>query len=249
MPLPQNDPTSRLDIMNLNLGTEGRTEAASVDDSSSKGDEGDAASSTSSPPSSSSHNNKGKHQERHRLQAKDSLTTTTTTTTTTTSSTPVSSSPPLDESCCHEHDEDSVVLHSVEHEALSLDGSHRERSGTGSSDRSRFRDNYEPWFYPEMSREEANTSLSKYSSVDGVFLVRSSQRSPGTYVLSFTYRGKINHVSIQHVEADHGQTVCTLDWGQTRFYDLNSLIEFYQLNQGHGSGSLPTRLTHFLVHR
>jgi len=245
MSLPQDDPTSRLDIMNLNLGTEAGTEAASVDYSESKGDEGDAASSTSSPPSSSSHNNKGKHnQERQRLQAKDSLTTTTTT-----SSTPVSSSPPLDESCCHEHDEDSVVLHSVEHESLSLDGSHRERSGTGSSDRSRCRDNYEPWFYPEMSREEANTSLSKYSSVDGVFLVRSSQRSPGTYVLSFTYRGKINHVSIQHVEADHGQTVCTLDWGQTRFYDLNSLIEFYQLNQGHGSGSLPTRLTHFLVHR
>ena len=104
---------------------------------------------------------------------------------------------------------------------------------------------YEPWFYPDMGREEATTSLSKYSAVDGVFLVRASQRTLGTYVLSFIASGKVNHVTIQNVDADHGQVVVSLDWGVTKFYDLKQLIEFYQLNQG----SLPTRLTHFLVHK
>lgn len=104
---------------------------------------------------------------------------------------------------------------------------------------------YEPWFYPDMSREEATTSLSKYCSVDGVFLVRASQRTVGAFVLSFIASGKVNHVTIQNVDADHGQVVVSLDWGVTKFYDLKQLIEFYQLNQG----SLPTRLTHFLVHK
>ena len=103
----------------------------------------------------------------------------------------------------------------------------------------------DPWFYPGMTREEANTSLSKYTSVEGVFLVRTSSTHPGMYVLSFTSRSKINHVSIQEVEADHGQIVLSIDGGGTKFYDLRQLIEFYQLNQG----DLPTRLTHFLVHK
>lgn len=103
----------------------------------------------------------------------------------------------------------------------------------------------DPWYYPDMSREEANTSLMKYTSIEGVFLVRTSSRTPGLPVLSFISRGKINHVSIEEVDADHGQVVLSLDCGQTKFYDLKQLIEFYQLNQG----SLPTKLTHFLIHK
>lgn len=132
-------------------------------------------------------------------------------------------------------------------ETSSLKGepSRRSRDETVSLMLKKHSPEYEPWFYPDMGREEATTSLSKYSSVDGVFLVRASQRTLGTFVLSFIASGKVNHVTIQNVDADHGQVVVSLDWGVTKFYDLKQLIEFYQLNQG----SLPTRLTHFLVHK
>jgi hypothetical protein len=103
----------------------------------------------------------------------------------------------------------------------------------------------DPWYYPDMTREEANTSLMKYTSIEGVFLVRTSSRHASVPVLSFISKGKINHVSIEEVDADHGQVVLSLDCGQTKFYDLKQLIEFYQLNQG----SLPTKLTHFLIHK
>lgn len=77
-----------------------------------------------------------------------------------------------------------------------------------------------------------------------VFLVRDSQSSPGAFVLTLKFGAKVLHKEITPMSNSHQDTICyTLDNGQTKFYDLLQLIEFYQLNMG----SLPTRLTHYLV--
>lgn len=77
-----------------------------------------------------------------------------------------------------------------------------------------------------------------------VFLVRDSQSSPGAFVLTLKFGAKVLHKEITPMSNSHHDTICyTLDNGQTKFYDLLQLIEFYQLNMG----SLPTRLTHYLV--
>ncbi|XP_022256545.1 growth factor receptor-bound protein 14-like isoform X2 [Limulus polyphemus] len=101
----------------------------------------------------------------------------------------------------------------------------------------------QPWFYSDMSREDTAQLLSKYGTVDGVFLVRDSRRNPNTFVLSYMYNQKVYHTQIVPVE-DETQVCFSLDGGRTKFYDLLQLIEFYQLNLG----CLPTKLTHFLVH-
>lgn len=100
----------------------------------------------------------------------------------------------------------------------------------------------QPWFYGQMSRDEANSYLEKYRTVDGVFLVRESQTNPSSFVLSFVFTWKVHHVQIQPFE-ENGQPCLSLDCGKTKFYDLLQLVEFYQLNLG----ALPTKLTHFLV--
>ncbi|XP_054713874.1 growth factor receptor-bound protein 14-like [Uloborus diversus] len=102
----------------------------------------------------------------------------------------------------------------------------------------------QPWFYSGMSRDEATHLLTKYGTVDGVFLVRESRRNPGSFVLSYVYNHKVHHCQIFPVE-EKDQLCYSLDNGRTKFYDLLQLVEFYQLNLG----SLPTKLTHFLVHR
>ncbi|GFR29234.1 growth factor receptor-bound protein 14 [Trichonephila clavata] len=102
----------------------------------------------------------------------------------------------------------------------------------------------QPWFYSGMSRDEATHLLTKYGTVDGVFLVRESRRNPGSFVLSYVYKNKIHHCQIFPVD-EKDQLCYSLDNGRTKFYDLLQLVEFYQLNLG----SLPTKLTHFLVHR
>jgi len=102
----------------------------------------------------------------------------------------------------------------------------------------------QPWFYANMTRDEAIKLLTKYETIDGVFLVRSSSRNPLSYVLSFVHNHRIMHYQIRQIEFENA--VClSLDYGNTKFYDLQQLIEFYQLN----STCLPTKLTHFLVHK
>uniref|UniRef100_A0A1W7RAH1 Growth factor receptor-bound protein 14 n=1 Tax=Hadrurus spadix TaxID=141984 RepID=A0A1W7RAH1_9SCOR len=104
--------------------------------------------------------------------------------------------------------------------------------------------NIQPWFYSGMSRDEATQLLTKYGTVDGVFLVRESRRNPGSYVLSYIHNCRVHHCQIIPVE-EKEQLCYSLDNGRTKFYDLLQLVEFYQLNLG----CLPTKLTHFLVHR
>lgn len=77
-----------------------------------------------------------------------------------------------------------------------------------------------------------------------VFLVRDSQSTPGAFVLTLKCGTKVLHKEITPLSDMQRDTICyTLDSGQTKFYDLLQLVEFYQLN----TGSLPTRLTHYLV--
>ncbi|XP_076360903.1 growth factor receptor-bound protein 14-like isoform X3 [Tachypleus tridentatus] len=102
----------------------------------------------------------------------------------------------------------------------------------------------QPWLYSGLSREDATQLLTRYGTVDGVFLVRESRRNPGTFVLSYVYNNKIHHLQIVPVE-EKTQICLSLDGGRTKFYDLLQLIEFHQLNLG----CLPTKLTHFLVHQ
>lgn len=100
-----------------------------------------------------------------------------------------------------------------------------------------------PWLYDSIKREDAEQYLNKFLNVDGVFLVRTSTKSPENYVLSFVHDRKVKHCHIRKLDVD--STVCfTIDDGKMRFYDLKQLVEFYQLN----SYFLPTKLRYFLVH-
>lgn len=102
----------------------------------------------------------------------------------------------------------------------------------------------QPWFHKTLTRQQAETLIATHSNQDGAFLVRESRSHPGYFVLSFRCGGKVIHMPIQPLHDTVRDTVCyTLDCGKTKFYDLLQLIEFYQLNVG----SLPTRLTHYLV--
>ncbi|GLH05972.1 Tyrosine-protein phosphatase corkscrew [Gryllus bimaculatus] len=102
----------------------------------------------------------------------------------------------------------------------------------------------QPWFHSGMSRDQAAQLISRHGTVDGVFLVRESRSSPGSFVLTFKCGSKVLHTQIQPVMDPVREALCySLDSGVTKFYDLLQLVEFYQLN----AGCLPTRLTHYVV--
>ncbi|XP_071476919.1 growth factor receptor-bound protein 14-like [Diadema antillarum] len=93
----------------------------------------------------------------------------------------------------------------------------------------------QPWFHSGLTRDETQALFAKQGMVDGMFLIRESQRIPGAFVLSFSHNQKVKHYQINMVDDCY-----TIDDGGTRFTDLVQLVEFYQLN----SGGLPTRLLH-----
>ncbi|CAM9845604.1 unnamed protein product [Lampetra fluviatilis] len=97
----------------------------------------------------------------------------------------------------------------------------------------------QPWFYGHISREEAQKIITEQGLVDGVFLVRDCHSHAKAFVLSLCHNQKVRHFQILPVE-DDGQGFYSLDEGQTKFSDLCSLVEFYQLNRG----VLPFRLRH-----
>ncbi len=68
----------------------------------------------------------------------------------------------------------------------------------------------QPWFYSGLTREETHEMVGKQGMVDGMFLVRESQRIPGAYVLSFCHNKKVRHYQINMVSiATSLLTVCT----------------------------------------
>ncbi|NXA40857.1 GRB7 protein, partial [Eudromia elegans] len=97
----------------------------------------------------------------------------------------------------------------------------------------------QPWFHGRLSREDTQRLIGRQGLVDGVFLVRESQRNPKGFVLSLCHVQKVKHYLILPSEAE-GRRCLTMDEGQTRFADLLQLVEFHQINRG----ILPCTLRH-----
>ncbi|KAG8432385.1 hypothetical protein GDO86_016865 [Hymenochirus boettgeri] len=95
------------------------------------------------------------------------------------------------------------------------------------------------WFHHKMSRDEAQKLILQHGLIDGVFLLRDSQSTPKTFVLSMCHGQKVKHIQIIPVEDDKEQFY-SLDDGRTKFIDLIQLVEFYKLNKG----TLPCKLKH-----
>ncbi|KAF6094031.1 growth factor receptor bound protein 7 [Phyllostomus discolor] len=95
------------------------------------------------------------------------------------------------------------------------------------------------WFHGRISREESQRLISQQGLVDGLFLVRESQRNPQGFVLSLCHLQKVKHYLILPSE-EAGRLYFSMDEGQTRFTDLLQLVEFHQLNRG----ILPCLLRH-----
>ncbi|XP_056390048.1 growth factor receptor-bound protein 14 isoform X2 [Hyla sarda] len=98
----------------------------------------------------------------------------------------------------------------------------------------------QPWFHHNISRDEAQKLIHQQGLVNGVFLVRDSQSTPKSFVLSLCYGQKIKHFQILPTEGG-GELFYSLDEGHTRFTDLTQLVEFHQLNRG----ILPCTLKHY----
>ncbi|XP_072212520.1 growth factor receptor-bound protein 7 [Excalfactoria chinensis] len=98
----------------------------------------------------------------------------------------------------------------------------------------------QPWFHGRISREDTQQLIGRQGLVDGVFLVRESQRNPKGFVLSLCHLQKVKHYLILPSE-EEGRLYFTMDDGQTRFADLIQLVEFHQINRG----ILPCKLRHY----
>uniref|UniRef100_A0A8C5UHM3 Growth factor receptor bound protein 7 n=1 Tax=Malurus cyaneus samueli TaxID=2593467 RepID=A0A8C5UHM3_9PASS len=98
----------------------------------------------------------------------------------------------------------------------------------------------QPWFHGRISREDTQQLIGRQGMVDGVFLVRESQRNPKGFVLSLCHLQRIKHYLILPSE-EEGRLYFTMDDGQTRFADLIQLVEFHQINRG----ILPCKLRHY----
>lgn len=89
----------------------------------------------------------------------------------------------------------------------------------------------QPWFHGRISREESQRLIRQQGLVDGLFLVRESQRNPQGFVLSLCHVQKVKHYLILPSE-EEGRLYFSMDDGLTRFTDLLQLVEFHQLNRG-----------------
>ncbi|XP_067869783.1 growth factor receptor-bound protein 7-like isoform X2 [Heterodontus francisci] len=98
----------------------------------------------------------------------------------------------------------------------------------------------QPWFHGRISREEAHRLIIQHGHIDGVFLIRESQRTPKSFVLTLSHHHKTKHFLVVPCE-ENGQTYFTVDTGQTKFTDLIQLVDFYQINRG----VLPCSLKHY----
>ncbi|XP_030077836.1 growth factor receptor-bound protein 7 isoform X4 [Microcaecilia unicolor] len=97
------------------------------------------------------------------------------------------------------------------------------------------------WYHGRLSREETHRLIVQQGLVDGVFLVRESQRNPKGFVLSLCHLQKIKHYLILPQCEEDGRPYFTMDDGQTKFTDLIQLVDFHQINKG----ILPCKLQHF----
>ncbi|XP_073686718.1 growth factor receptor-bound protein 7-like [Garra rufa] len=97
----------------------------------------------------------------------------------------------------------------------------------------------QPWFHGGVSRTEAQKLLEEQGQVDGMFMIRNSQRNAQCFVLSLCYNLKTKHYLIIPLEQGDKQYY-TMDDGVTLFTDLLQLVEFHQINRS----ILPVCLQH-----
>lgn len=57
----------------------------------------------------------------------------------------------------------------------------------------------QPWFHSGLTREQTHELFAKKGMVDGMFIIRESQRIPAAYVLSFSFNQKVKHYQINAV--------------------------------------------------
>jgi len=94
----------------------------------------------------------------------------------------------------------------------------------------------DPW-YTCATSSVVNEILSRAGTNDGHFLIRRSNfrssQEPNlvTFALTMTYQDNVKLYRILQKSVDY-RTVFTLDNGKSNFGSLQSLVEFYQLNQG-----------------
>ncbi|KAF4533278.1 hypothetical protein B566_EDAN010513 [Ephemera danica] len=99
-----------------------------------------------------------------------------------------------------------------------------------------------PWYVGQASRERALQLLMQPHLQPGAFLVRESAKAMGMPVLSLrTPQDSVMHIQIQRTQDAERGLIWSLDGGHTKFFSLDHLVEFYELNQG----NLPTSLSHF----
>lgn len=82
-----------------------------------------------------------------------------------------------------------------------------------------------------------------------LFLIRvcAPPEPEGLIVLTYKANGRIYHTRIYQIletlPTRHQTIVLSVDYGHTKFYDLEQLVHYYQLN----AGCLIGRLTHYIV--
>ena len=93
-----------------------------------------------------------------------------------------------------------------------------------------------PWYFGDVTREEAESLLSSQSNQDGSFLVRRSVRKGGVHVLSLKSGGKCRNYDIK----TDGELVW-LNSGK-KSTSLTDLIEKYKTKKSHGTAEKLSRV-------
>uniref|UniRef100_A0A0K0ENZ6 GRB2-related adapter protein n=1 Tax=Strongyloides stercoralis TaxID=6248 RepID=A0A0K0ENZ6_STRER len=78
------------------------------------------------------------------------------------------------------------------------------------------------WFYGRVSRAQAETILMKPGNVDGSFLVRKSESTPGEFSISVKYQDTIQHFKVMREQSGKYYL-----WSQ-KFNSLNELIDHHR---------------------
>ena len=85
----------------------------------------------------------------------------------------------------------------------------------------------QPWFHSGLTRDETHALFAKQGMVDGMFLIRESQRIPGAFVLSFSHNQKVKHYQINMVSQSRSRD--TFLWQQFYFWKaLRKLVEKFR---------------------
>lgn len=96
------------------------------------------------------------------------------------------------------------------------------------------------WFHGRLSRDQAFRLLIENGKHDGLFLVRESTNSPGSFVLSVWNDQQAFHYQIRH----HGYSRFSIDEGPV-FAGLDTLVNYYREQ----AGGLTTKLIRYCVGR